>query len=201
MTLAEASSARSFGGRRIGCLARTKEHGVMRVTPELVKRFPHMFSGEHGGRTLFRGWSPILAMACEEIQLTLEGSGVDFSWFRLALCDGEPLFLYLLGAPRRFVLDVHGDSRCVEAQLLQGNERTFCPRLDGIVRESERIASQSCIVCGAPAPTTRHFGVRIALCGHHSPEILNSPQDEGLEGVWREAIEWEDLPPPRRYLG
>ena len=169
----------------------------MRVTPELVKRFPHMFSGEHGGRTLFRGWSPILATACEQIQIALSGTGVDFSWYRLALCDGEPLFLYLLGVRRRFVLDVEGDSRCVEVQLIPGVERTFCPGLDAIVRESERIASQSCLVCGAPASATRHFGVLLALCERHSPEILNDPYDEGLEGVWREAIEWDDQPPPR----
>ncbi len=48
------------------------------------------------------------------------------------------------------------------------------------------------MVCGAPSKRRNYFGRELPLCDRHHPEFLNRCGEEGLEGLWREAIEWEE---------
>jgi hypothetical protein len=50
----------------------------------LIARYPYMFSGDHIGWTLFRGWTPVLEAACERIDELLPSNKLAFRWVELS---------------------------------------------------------------------------------------------------------------------
>jgi hypothetical protein len=48
-----------------------------------------MFDGEHAGRAYFKGWSPILASLCAQIDLLLADRKCGFRWLRIGESDGD----------------------------------------------------------------------------------------------------------------
>ena len=163
----------------------------MACHPSLRTRYPYMFQGQHVGLTIFRGWSPILARACEQIDGMLVPERLGFHWVQLRSDQGAGFFLYLLGENRHFVVDLNGKTRraMMVAAYDVANDLTIA--IDQVVIEAERVAGTACMVCGARAEPTLHFGQELTLCACHAADDLNERGEEGLEGFWREAVEWE----------
>lgn len=161
----------------------------------LKARFPYMFSGLHAGLTFYRGWTPALVRACERIDAVLPPGKYGFHWVQLSTDQGSGLFFYVLDDRRIPVVDIRGDSR--RARMIRTDESAaiqVCSRVDSIVFEAERMTGSSCMVCGHRGGLSFQFGQALTVCGAHPPEALNSWGEEGLEGFWREAIEWEEAP-------
>jgi len=155
-------------------------------------RFPAMFSGPHAGFTLYRGWNPILAAACDEIRRAVVRKGLGFRWVRIEEEDGVAALFYALGERSRFVIDLANSSR--RAVVLNAHVRAdeLVRYIDCVVLDAERLSAEACMVCGVYSRRRNYFGRDLPLCERHQPELLNASDEEGLEGLWREAIEWEE---------
>lgn len=155
-------------------------------------RFPAMFWGRHLGLTLYRGWNPILAAACGEIEHVLSHSALAFHWVQIEEEYGAARFLYSLGERSRYVIELTPQSRRAMIVVTHEAADGLTKSIDRIVNEAERLTCESCMVCGARTSRGLHFGRELPLCPLHQPEILNRRGEEGLEGLWRHAIEWEE---------
>ena len=151
-----------------------------------------MFQGPHMGLTLYRGWTPILTRACEQIDGMRGPEILGFRWVQLRSDRGLGMFVYLLGEYRDFVIDLREGTRraMMVAAYDVANDLTIA--IDKVVLEAERLAGTACMVCGALAEPTLHFGQELTLCASHAAGDLNERGEEGLEGFWREAVEWEE---------
>lgn len=154
-------------------------------------RFPAMFWGPHLGLTLYRGWNPILAAACGEIEDVLSHSALAFHWVQIEEEAGVARFLYSLGERSRYVVELAHQSRRAMVHVTHDAADDLAGSIDRIVNEAERLTSESCMVCGARAVRAPYFGRELPLCPLHQPEKLNGQHEEGLEGLWRHSIEWE----------
>lgn len=159
----------------------------------LRRRYPYMFSGDHIGRTLFRGWTSVLELVCERIDELLPSSKLEFRWVELGERDGIARFVYTLGERRHFVVDLERDSRRAMTVLASEPAREITLQIDEIVQEAEFRTTTLCMVCGRRCKSLHHYGRRLVLCNSHFPDFINEETEEGLEGVWRCAIEWEDV--------
>lgn len=142
----------------------------------------------------YRGWTPALSRACEQIGEMLPAGKHGFRWVQIRADGGCGLFVYMLAERRSLVVDIQGESR--RAMLLGGADdraaAEISANLDRVVLEAERVTGASCMVCGERAQLSFHFGHALTLCEGHSPDTLNEAGEEGLEGFWRESIEWEE---------
>jgi hypothetical protein len=160
-------------------------------SPSIRSRFPYMFEGDHDGLTLFRGWSPILAKACEKIDQIVLESSLAFHWVLLQEENAAGRFMYALGWRPRYFVDLSG---CSRRALVHPNRKALASiarRIDAVVWEAERLTSEACIVCGVRCEHKHYFGRELPLCKAHQPEHLNEFGEEGLQGVWRSSVEWE----------
>jgi hypothetical protein len=160
----------------------------------LKARFPYMFEGDHIGLTFYRGWTPILGRACEHIDGLLPPNKLGFRWIQLRADRGCGLFLYVLAEFRTFVLDLEGDTRRSMMLAAYDVAADLTRQVDRVVLEAERMTGTACMVCGRSAAPASYFGTELTLCNLHRPSALARNGDEGLEGFWREAVEWEAPP-------
>lgn len=154
-------------------------------------RFPYMFLGAHVGLTAFRGWSAIVGRACEEIDRIIDRK-VDFHWVLLQEESGVGRFVYALNDHSQYLVDAEGRSR---RAFIRASYEALAPveeRINPIVWEAERLTAEACLICGARCGRGRYFGRDLPLCSRHQPEVINRFDEEGLEGIWRRSIEWED---------
>lgn len=153
-----------------------------------------VFAGPHLALTLFRGWRPIIANASRQVLERLEGSGVTFRWVLLEERDGAAQVLYELEGEQHY---------CLEARIV-GSHRAFATRslqpapeirdfVEGVAWEIERLTMAACIVCGQLGQREVHFGRLLPLCQVHQPEYVVKDGEEGLEGIWRLAVEWTSV--------
>lgn len=154
--------------------------------------FPGMFGGQHLGMTLYRGWNPILLAACVAVERLLAHRSLPFHWVQLEEEDGIGRFLYSLGEHSQYVVKVEHRSRRVMLLITQDDAGDFAGAIDGIVNEAERLSCEACLVCGARTARRMYFGRNLPLCLRHQPELLNLASEEGLEGVWRRSVEWNE---------
>ena len=183
------------GGRTIEVAIVAWRQTMDRRTKGLVSpraAFPDMFSGRHLGMTLYRGWNPILLAACEAVERVLARGMLPFRWAQLLEEDGFGRFLYSLGEHSRYAVQVADQSRRVMLFTTQDEVGDLVRVIDGIVIEAERLSGESCLVCGTRTVRHLYFGRKLPLCLRHQPELLNLNGEEGLEGVWRRSIEWEE---------
>lgn len=160
----------------------------------LKARFPYMFEGDHAGLTFYRGWTPILGRACEQIDRLLPPGKLGFRWVQLRADQGCGLFLYVLGEFRSLAVNLEGDTRRAMMFAAYDIAADLTPEVDRVVLEAERMTSTACMVCGGRAEAASYFGTELTLCSLHEPSALGRDRDEGLEGFWRQAIEWEARP-------
>lgn len=159
----------------------------------LRARFPYMFEGDHAGLTFYRGWTPILGRACEQIDELLPPDKLGFHWVQLRADRGCGLFVYVFAELRTFVADLKGDTRRAVMFTAYDVATEMTVQVDRVVFEAERMTSTACMVCGRNAEPTCYFGTELTLCNSHEPGALSSKAEEGLEGFWRVAVEWEEV--------
>jgi hypothetical protein len=165
---------------------------VLQSSLAVIRRFPYMFDGEHAGRVLFHGWMSAFQVACRDIDLLLPPGKLGFRWVRLGEKDGAAWFVYALSERRSYVLDVERESRRAMTVAASDAPDDLCSEIDGIVLQAELATSRQCMVCGQKCEGARYFGRLLVLCDDHDPRAANEEREEGLEGIWRQSIEWED---------
>ena len=154
-------------------------------------RFFRMFSGWHLGLTFYRGWDRILARACEDISGILPGD-LDFHWVQLEERDGMLHLYYTVGERVQHVVEIEPPSRSVAGISFFVPAGELVQHINATVDEAERLSGEACIVCGSRAERAEYFGRTLPVCGLHRPGDLNRGGEEGLAGLWRTAIDWEE---------
>jgi len=161
----------------------------------LKARFPYMFDGQHAGLTFYRGWTPALTRACEQIDDVLPPGKQGFHWVQIGVDQGSGLFVYVLRERQTLVANLRGNSRrALFIGTMEVGATEIASKLDLLVLEAERVTSERCMVCGQRGNLSFHFGYGLTLCNAHPPTALNACWEEGLQGFWRQAIEWEEGP-------
>ncbi|MEJ8814274.1 hypothetical protein WKW77_24530 [Variovorax ureilyticus] len=160
----------------------------------LKARFPYMFAGQHAGLTFYRGWTPVLARVSVRIDAILPAGKLGFRWVQIRADQGCGFFVYTLARRQALVLNLQGNTR--RALAFEAEDLVAPPvaaELDLLVLDAERVTSTACMVCGHRAELGFHFGCAVTFCERHTPASLNLRGEEGLEGFWRESIEWEEV--------
>lgn len=155
------------------------------------RRLSYMFGGPHLEMTVFRGWAPALARTCESIHELVPNRALYFQWVQIVEEQGAAHLIYFLQGRSHYALEVGRETRCAQVVTSPVAEiQALSRQIDPIVVDAERVMSESCLVCGRTTESNLHFGRRLPLCGLHQPQSLNVHGEEGLEGLWRTAIEW-----------
>jgi hypothetical protein len=157
-------------------------------------RFGHMFEGPHAGLLVLRGWISILAGACEEIDHLVAVRRLRFNWVSLQEENGAGRFIYAVNDRAQFVVDLQGESRRAFTHVNSEVPIALARHIDAIACEAERLTVEACIVCGDRCTPETYFGHQLPLCKRHRPELVSEATEEGLEGVWRLAVERDVAP-------
>ena len=136
------------------------------ITPkELKARYPYQFAVPHIGLSFYRGWMPVFAQLCADIDVQLGLNKGGFHWgqpkekFGSArwYCQMEPLL-----EPNEAAEDL------THLSIAQINERYLCladpqevalrERIQSLQREAYARTHTACIVCGDLAEVDRSTG-------------------------------------------
>lgn len=143
------------------------------TTPrELKARYPYQFAGHHIELSFYRGWMPLFAQLCADIDTLLGPNKRGFHWVQLKEkfgCarwylemehlvepDEEPTFLSVAEARERF------------ERLANPQERVLHQRIYALKREAEARTQTACIVCCELAEVDRGTGYLLVLCPEHA---------------------------------
>lgn len=143
------------------------------ATPrELKARYPYQFVGPHIGLSFYKGWMPVFAQLCADIDALLGPNKRGFHWVQLKEkfgCarwylemeplvepDEDPTFLSMAEARERF------------ERLADPQERALQRRIYELKREAEVRTQTACIVCGDLAEVDRGTGHFLVLCPEHA---------------------------------
>jgi hypothetical protein len=156
----------------------------------LQARFPYMFNKDNIGFSFHRGWMPILAGLCVEIDQLLGERREAFRWVQIKEKFGTGRFYYAIGNARDMRADLMSPAGRLSVNVEVEPDEAFTAvkqTIAGLVREAEAETARSCMICGAEA-TPRTYGTYILnLCPTHHPDKLRQPEDLGNEAVWRLA--------------
>ena len=114
---------------------------------ELKARFAYQFGDRHLGRTYFRGWFPVFADLCQQMDELLGDDKRGFAWLQLEEDCGTAHFNWQ--APN-----------CKAAEL--------DARIGRLVRQVAHATESRCIVCGEPATLSEELGRALVLCERHA---------------------------------
>lgn len=154
----------------------------------LVKSFPYMFNQENIGFSFYRGWMPIIAGACIDIDQLLGGDRERFHWTQLKEKFGTGRFHFALDGDS----EVRGDIYLQEVvwsfstpKSGDGAPSTLRRTISALVRAAEEESARNCMICGEPARPQSYWGNFMNLCSDHHPLKLQRPGEGRWEAVRR----------------
>lgn len=166
----------------------------MKTPKELQNRYPYMFTGQHLGISVCKGWFPIFAKLCQDVDDLLGENKQGFHWVQVKEKFGSARFYWELdkvGTRLRFdVLTSTGlQSGAVDTT---GNDHS--QNDNGLVAEiaklemaAEAATAGVCAACGEPG--ARHSNAYfLTLCQTHAIQ-REDPAREGLD-MWFAAEDW-----------
>ncbi len=125
------------------------------MNPKHLKaRYPYMFSSENIGLSFHRGWFPVFARLCQDIDALLGADKRGFHWTQLKEKFAGPATVTSL--------------RMSDLAELGTAQPPLARRIDELVRAAEVATRSLCIVCGQPATLNHDQPWILVLCGHHA---------------------------------
>lgn len=158
------------------------------ATPrELKARYPYQFVGPHIELSFYRGWMPLFAQLCVDIDAQLGPNKRGFRWVQLKEKFGSARWcskLEQLLEPD----ETAGDQTYLSiAEINDRYERLANPqelalrqRIQALRREAEARTQTACIVCGEPAEVDRSTGHLLVIC----PEHARQRRQGDMEPAW-----------------
>lgn len=137
---------------------------------QLKARFPYMFSGENIGFSFVRGWFPLFAKLCEDIDALLGEDKRGFHWVQIKEKWGFARFYWEMpDVPARLHVSVVTDSGVAEygPSHAQGS---LADRIAALVREATVATRTRCIVCGEAATLDQSHSYVLVVCQHHAEQ-------------------------------
>lgn len=146
------------------------------ATPrELKARYPYQFAGPHIGLSFYKGWMPVFAQLCADIDVLLGPNKRGFHWAQLKeklgsarwYCEMESLL-----KPDDLDVDLTHLSIAQANEryerLTDPQERALQRRIYELKREAEARTQTACVVCGESAEIDRGTGHFLVLCPEHA---------------------------------
>jgi hypothetical protein len=151
----------------------TKNYDIQ-AGDQLKKLFPSQFSNPDATFTFYRGWMPIVAGLCLDLDALLGDQRERFFWKQMKEKFGSARLYYQLDDESITMLDIHNpeDPQSVRIQPEEASDLFL--RVDSLVEAAEKETSRSCMVCGAPAQTRNYAGYLMTLCGAHHPGVIGA---------------------------
>lgn len=153
--------------------------------------FPYMFNSKDNiGFSFLRGWMPILAGLCVEIDQLLGERREAFYWQQIKEKFGTGRFYYAIGNARNMRADLMTLAGRLSVNVEVESDEAFTAikqSISSLVREAEEETARSCMICGAEAKPRTYGAYVLTLCAAHHPDRLRQPEDQDKEAVWRLA--------------
>ncbi len=157
----------------------------------LQARFPYMFNARDNlGCEFHRGWMPILAGVCVEIDQLLGARREAFHWRQIKEKFGTARFYYALGTGHDLRVDLMSPVGRLSFNAEVRPDDAFNDikqTVSKLVSDGEEETTRSCMICGAAAKPRAYGGYILNLCTEHHPDKIRQPGDVGNEAVWRLA--------------
>lgn len=142
------------------------------------ERFPYMFEGDNIGIDIARGWMPMFAKLCEQIDALLGVDKRDFHWTQLKEKFGSARFHWSMDGARQGA-DLISPERLAAAKK---SAETLREQIALIVGEAQAKTQHMCIVCGQPGKNDSAGGYMLILCDEH----IRQRVDNKLPKFWSE---------------
>ena len=155
----------------------------------LQARFPYMFNARDNlGYAFHRGWMPILAGLCVEIDHLLGERREAFHWRQIKEKFGTARFYYSLGTARDLRVDLINPSGRLSFSTEVRSDDAFADvkqTVFKLVAEGEEETTRSCMLCGAAAKPCGYGRYILNLCADHHPDKIRRPGERPNEAIWR----------------
>lgn len=127
-----------------------KNHDIEDIAT-LKKRFDYMFVGPTISLEFCKGWFPIVAGLCLEIDRVLGEHRPSFHWVQIKEKFGT--------------LRLHFD--------LEGAPEPLRKSLQGLLSQAGQESARCCMVCGEPARLSYQGGWMVTVCEVHEPDEVS----------------------------
>lgn len=156
----------------------------------LGERFPYMFNKPNIGFSFYRGWMPILAGVCVDIDKLLVEHREVFHWTQIKEKFGSARFYYAFGGAEDLRVDLQLECglRSFSTPLSPENKTTDLKKeISGLVSAAEQETARCCFVCGQPGKAEDFDGYLQTLCADHHPDKFGPSEDESWKVIWKLA--------------
>lgn len=144
---------------------------------DLKAMYRYQFEGPNIGISFARGWLPLFAQLCADIDRTLTGNKRGFHWVQVKEKFGSARF-YFAFADREsdVVIDIAGPGGVLTKQIAtkartRSNAGKEFERIAGeirrLVNEAESKTRHACLACGAEGSSHEHDDYYLVLCPVH----------------------------------
>jgi hypothetical protein len=163
------------------------------ITPKQIKaRYPYQFFGPHIELSFYKGWMPIFAQLCADIDAELGLNKRSFHWRQLKEKFGsarwysqmDPLLETQEDAEDLTHLSIAEVNERV-LRLADPNELALRQRIQTLRRDAEAATQTTCIVCGEAGEADRGTGYHLVIC----PEHARQRRRGNMEQSWFEDEE------------
>ena len=139
---------------------------------QLKQRFPYQFSHPHATFEFYRGWMPIVAGLCIELDRLLGEQRALFQWKQMKEKFGSARLYYALAGESVLIGDIHLPEGPQTLQIQPDEPSDLFQRVDTLVRAAQEASKHACMVCGSKAETRSYGGYLQTLCGAHRADVI-----------------------------
>jgi len=154
---------------------------------ELKAKYPYQFAGPHIELSFFKGWMPIFAQLCADIDAELGPNKRSFHWRQLKEKFGsarwysqmDPLLEPQEDAEDLTHLSIEEVNKRV-LRLADPDELPLRQRIQTLRRDAEAATQTTCIVCGEAGEADRGSGYYLVVCLEHARQRRRGD----MESAW-----------------
>jgi hypothetical protein len=158
------------------------------ITPKQIKaRYPYQFFGPHIELSFYKGWMPIFAQLCADIDAELGLNKRSFHWRQLKEKFGSARWYSQMERLLEPDDDAGDLTHLSIAELNDRYQRLADPdelalreRIQTLRREAESHTQKTCIVCGEAGEVHRGTGYHLVVC----PEHARQRRQGDMESAW-----------------
>lgn len=150
----------------------------------LREAFPYQFSKDHISLEFYRGWMPIVAAVCVQLDRLLGDQRERFHWVQMKEKFGSARLYYAFDGAVALRLDIISPGGVSSLRQSQPALPELNQAVRDLVHAAERATRTACLVCGAPAEIQSYDNYLLNLCSEHQPDKIRRPGDTRWEAVW-----------------
>jgi hypothetical protein len=145
---------------------------------QLKQLFPYQFSHPHVTCEFYRGWMPIVAGLCMDLDILLGSFGKSdqhrkqFQWLQMKEKMGSARLYFTLAGQSVTVLDFHHPNGALSYLRLPKSPTDLFKQIHALVQAAQDETKTTCMVCGGLAQTKNYGGYLQTLCDAHSPDAI-----------------------------